>query len=155
VKTALAAKDDFKPVKLQRPGPDHRVQSLPRRDNSRQCLSGFEATITSRRRGNHKGIAGKSEKNSGMRFSFAIVNPAATFGANYSVGILRSQRHRLRMTVSKHSEGARVYGHQREFDSSLGTSMPRAVARSIWCSCSLTRIPRICSAMAYSPMASH
>jgi len=36
-----------------------------------------------------------------------------------------------------------------------GTSLPRAVARSIWCSCSLTRMPRMCSARAYSPSASH
>ncbi len=36
-----------------------------------------------------------------------------------------------------------------------GTSMPSAVARSIWWSCSCIRILRICSAMANSPNASH
>src|SRR5579864_4032498 len=36
-----------------------------------------------------------------------------------------------------------------------GTSSPSAVARSIWCSCSLTRICRIFSASAYSPSVSH
>src|SRR5262249_50869603 len=36
-----------------------------------------------------------------------------------------------------------------------GTSQPRAVASSIWWSCSCTRICRICSARAYSPSASH
>jgi hypothetical protein len=35
------------------------------------------------------------------------------------------------------------------------TSSPRAVARSIWWSCSSTRICRICSAKANSPRASH
>jgi len=39
--------------------------------------------------------------------------------------------------------------------STFGTSMPSAVARSIWWSCSFTRIPRISSAMANSPMDSH
>jgi hypothetical protein len=37
----------------------------------------------------------------------------------------------------------------------FGTSRPRAVARSIWCSCSTRRISRISSAMAYSLSASH
>ena len=36
-----------------------------------------------------------------------------------------------------------------------GTSSPRAVAKSIWWSCSCTRISRICSAMANSLRASH
>src|SRR5882672_3699149 len=36
-----------------------------------------------------------------------------------------------------------------------GTSIPSAVARSIWCSCSWTRMSRITSAMAYSSSASH
>ena len=36
-----------------------------------------------------------------------------------------------------------------------GTSIPSAVARSIWWSCSCTRISRICSASANSPSASH
>src|SRR6185437_11732032 len=36
-----------------------------------------------------------------------------------------------------------------------GTSSPRAVARSIWWSCSWIRICRICSAMANSPRVSH
>jgi hypothetical protein len=36
-----------------------------------------------------------------------------------------------------------------------GTFSPSAVAKSIWWSCSSTRICRICSAMANSPMASH
>ena len=36
-----------------------------------------------------------------------------------------------------------------------GTSMPSAVARSIWWSCSCIRILRICSANANSPNASH
>lgn len=39
--------------------------------------------------------------------------------------------------------------------STFGTSSPRAVARSIWCSCSFLRISRISSAIAYSPSASH
>ena len=37
----------------------------------------------------------------------------------------------------------------------FGVSSPRAVAKSIWCSCSSTRMSRICSAMANSPSASH
>jgi hypothetical protein len=89
LEAALAAKDDFKPVKLQRPGPDHRVQSLPRRDNDRQCLSGFETTIMNGRPSNHQGIAGKMGKNLWMTMGGGGTFTAQTFRENHLVDVLR------------------------------------------------------------------
>ncbi len=83
-----------------------------------------------------------------VRRSWAIMRPQGRRdGPSIPVGLAAMNR------GSTHPTSIPTPDFQRLLIS--GTSIPSAVARSIWCSCSWMRIWRICSARANSPSASH
>jgi hypothetical protein len=79
----------------------------------------------------------------------------ATRAAKYPGIIAGHYTLRLRQGLFRFATAHRGYHVGSNHPLTSGTSTPSAVAKSIWWSCSSTRICRISSAMANSPSASH